>query len=380
MKQQVRSRIGWRMTRLAACGVVGLLCMTTTPSARAETPAVLARGINITHWFRFPPSNRAQAMSHNLDDTAIASLKQAGFTYIRLAIGPEEVMQDLAIQADKLTAIIDVVARIEHAGLGVMIEPHPEQMQHWNLQHNQQARAKLLGFWHDLAPALKRFPARLTFPELVNEPSFEDPKQWDAFQGQLLSVVRAILPNDTIILTGTNWSSIDGLLKVQPVADRNVIYSFHTYEPQLLTLLGFWDPAINKDQLARYLPFPVNDPAVCKTQVAQIHDPHTLGAAQYWCSLRQNPAAVLKNLTRASNWGHTHQVSVVMTEFGAVQKLAAPVRVAYLTAVRQSADQLGLGWALWGLDDQMGFSQPAGGYRTASQLEPGVMHALGVRR
>jgi endoglucanase len=251
-------------------------------------------------------------------------------------------------------------------------------MQHWNLQRNAQARAILLGFWHDLAPALKRFPAQLTFPELVNEPSFDDPRQWDAFQRQLLAVVRAALPQNTVILTGTNWSSLDGLLKVQPVADPDVIYSFHTYDPTLLTILGTWDPAINKKQLAQYIPFPVTDQAACKAQVSGIRDAHTLAVAQYWCSMHVNEASLSKGLSRATNWGRQHHVSVALTEFGASDRLQARSRLAYLSAMRKAAEQLGLPWAIWGLDDQMGFGQAPRAFRTASQLSPDVLRALGL--
>ncbi len=386
MAQQAKTRTtGRQKTRLRACSaLVGLLwgASATFFPAWAEVPAtrlaILARGINITHWFRFPPNNHAQAMAGDVSDAGLAALKQAGFTYIRLAVGPEEVMQGQNLVPDKLAAIISVVGRIEQAGLGVMIEPHPELMQHWNLQRNAQARENLLGFWRDLAPALKQFSTRLTFPELVNEPGFDDPGQWDIFQRQLLVIVRAALPDSTIILTGTNWSSIDGLLKTQPVADQDVIYSFHTYEPQLLTLLGFWDPAIRKGQLARYLPFPIKDQASCKAEVSAIEDPHTLAIAQYWCSTHQDAASISKNLARATNWGHVHHVVVAMTEFGAADKLKASSRLAYLASVREGAEKLGLPWAIWGLDDQMGFGQRPGGFNSTSQLPPDILQALGL--
>jgi endoglucanase len=383
MKLKPTGRIGTFCRRWRAVPVVaGLLAGLALPQAHADAPgprmAVLARGINITHWFRFPPSRNARLMAGDLDDAAIASLRQVGFTYVRLSIGPEEVMDGQSIAPDKLAAIISVVGRIERAGLGVMIEPHPELMQHWNLERNAQARAVLLGFWHDLAPALKRFPVQLTFPELVNEPSFNDPAQWDAFQRQLLAVVRASLPENTVVLTGTNWSSLDGLLKVQPVADANVVYSFHTYEPTLLTLLGTWDPAIKFKQLAQYIPFPVTDEAACKAEVSGIRDAHTLAVAQYWCSMRVNETSLSKDLGRAVRWGRVHHVSVAMTEFGANGSLQPRARLAYFSAMRRATEQLGLPWAVWGLDDQMGFGQTPGAFRTASQLSPGMLRALGL--
>ncbi len=370
-----------RMTSVHAAVLLLALIPLQAATAQADAPAarvaVLARGINITHWFRFVPNRNAHAMAADLDGSALVALKRVGFTYVRLPVGPEEVMDGQHIASDKLSALITAIGRIEQAGLGVMIEAHPELMQHWNLQNNINAQRLLVGFWQDLAPALRRFPAATTFPELVNEP-MSDPSKWDALQSRLLAKVRAFLPNDTIILTGTDWSSIDGLLKTKPVADPDVIYSFHTYEPQLLTLLGSWDPAINKKQLAEYLPFPAADSVRCKGSISKITDPHTHAVAEYWCSLHPDAASIKKNLARAVQWGRMHNASVAMTEFGASSELNTTARLAYIAAVRRSAEQLGLPWALWGLDDQMGLDQKPGGFSSSEQLPAKTLHALGL--
>ena len=376
------SKPAW--VRAVCCSLwvaVGLLTFVADASAVAPSArvAVLDRGINITHWFRFVSNRNADAMAAYMGAPALADLKRAGFTYVRLSVGPEEVMASDHIEADKLAALVTVIGRIEHAGLGVMVEPHPEQIQNWDLQDNENARQELFGFWHDLAPALRRFSPALTFPELVNEPSLKDPARWNALQSRLLAQVRAVLPHNTVILTGTDWSSIDGLLKVRPLADTNVVYSFHSYEPQLLALLGFWDPAINKKQLAANLPFPAADPTRCKAAISAMTDPHTHAVAEYWCSLHPDDAMISRNLARATQWGRKQGVSVALTEFGASSELNARARLAYLSAVRRSAEALGLPWALWGLDDQMGLGEAAGGLSAAIKLPPSTMRALGLR-
>lgn len=363
---------------LTACFLSLVLSDTASADAPAARMEALSHGLNISHWFRFPPSNAAAAMQSDLEDGAIASLRRAGFTFVRVPVGPEEVMQGDHIVPAQRDAIVQAVGRLEKAGLAVLVDPNPELMNHWNLGGNQAAQDKLLGFWRDLAPALRGLPPDLTFPEVVNEPMFRDPAQWDVLQRRLLATIRASLPDDTLILTGTDWSSIDGLLKVRPVDDANVIYSFHTYEPQMLALLGFWDPAIHHDEFARALPFPVQDVAACRHQVAAIADAHTRSVAGYWCSMHQDGASVRRNLARAAEWGRAHHVSVAMTEFGAAGALNQQARGNLLTAVRSGAEQLHLPWALWALDDQMGFGLPPGAYHSEDQLAPVVMRALGL--
>lgn len=373
-----------RRSRLRVLGVIGsalIPLLASTAPSRAEAPpdrmAMLARGLNVAHWFRFPPDPSTRALRSYMDDAAIASLKQVGFTYVRLAVGPEVVMRGNGIASDKLDAIVSAVERFQKAGLAVMVEPHPQNLGNWNLQNNADARQRLLGFWRDLAPALAHLPPALTFPEVVNEPMFADPAQWDRMQGDLVDIIRAALPRNTIVLAGADWSSINGLLRVKPVADRNVVYTFHTYEPQVLTLLASWEQGVDTASMGK-LPFPVSDQGRCRAAVSAIQHQRTRDIANYWCSERHDGATVAANLNRAVKWGRDNGVSVALTEFGAVRALNEESRNAYLEAVRQAAEQARIGWGLWALEDSMGFAVQPGRYAASTPLPPGVLRALGL--
>ena len=73
--------IGYRLL-LAALALVLL-------AGSTDLPPVLARGINITNWFRFPPSRDPAALRGYLDNATLRSLKHAGFTFVRLAVQPD---------------------------------------------------------------------------------------------------------------------------------------------------------------------------------------------------------------------------------------------------------------------------------------------------
>src|SRR5580704_15055879 len=53
-----------------------------------DRTAVLRRGINITGWFRYPSSRDPAALRAWLSDTAMAGIRSAGFTFVRLAVDP----------------------------------------------------------------------------------------------------------------------------------------------------------------------------------------------------------------------------------------------------------------------------------------------------
>ena len=342
-------------------------------AARAEPPPdrlhVLQRGVSITGWFRFAASADPAALRSYLSDPAIADLHRAGFSFVRLPVQPEF----LLAAPERLPLLVEAIRRLQRAGLAVLIDAHPAT---WHLETSEADRAGLRAFWRILAPALRPLDPRLTFPELLNEPVFPHAaEQWAALQDQLLGTVRIALPQYTVVLTGNDWGSVAGLAALHPVADGNVIYSFHYYEPAELTALAAYRPALDRGALAR-LPFPA-EPAACAS-LADRTDADTAGVIRFYCALHWDPARVAEHIAAAADWGRRNHAAVLLGEFGASAALVPLARNAWLRAVREACDTNGIGWALWGYDDVMGFAVP----RPPGQhpiLDPGVLRALGLR-
>jgi endoglucanase len=352
-------RIGYRL--LATVLVLVLL------GASREPPEALRRGINITHWFRFPPSGDPSALRGYLDDAALEELRRAGFTFVRLPVQP-----DLLAEPG---ALADAVARIEKHGLAVVVALFATG---WHLESDPADRTKLLGTWRLLAPLLRRFDPAATFPEVLNEPVFAgDPDAWTRLQHQAVLAIRGALPANTIVLTGASWGGVGGLLSLQPEPDPNVVYSFHLYEPAELTALGAYRSGLDTDAMAR-LPFPVTDAAACEATAGASRDPATAGLMRFYCAQHWNVTRLTARVAEVGAWARLHQVFVLAGEFGASQRLNAPARLAWLSAVRAACEQQAIGWALWGYDDSMGFGlHPADPRR---RLDPDVLRALGLVR
>ncbi len=82
-------------------------------AARAGTAtgaARLSHGINITGWFRFPPSRDPAALEGYLSDPALADLRRAGFDFVRLAVDPD-VVETPAAEAVLIRSIAASSAR-----------------------------------------------------------------------------------------------------------------------------------------------------------------------------------------------------------------------------------------------------------------------------
>ena len=350
--------------------LLGLAPASATPPS--DRVAVLRRGVNITNWFRFPPSLSPAALRGYMGDAAMADLRRAGFTFVRLAVQPEILLTASgAVDAQRIGLVTEAVARFERSGLAVLVELHPVT---WQLEQSAGDRGKLLLVWRALAPALSRLDARLTFPAVVNEPVFkQDPAAWETLQNNALATIRAALPNNTVILTGNEWGSLDGLLRLHPAHDGNVVYSFHFYEPTLLTTLGAYQSGLDQTALAT-LPFPVTDPGACAGIAAA--EP-TKGAIRYYCGQHWDVDRLTARIAQAGEWARRNAVIVLAGEFGARDRLNRPARLAWLRAARNGFEGSGMGWALWGYEDSFGFAVPRPpGARPA--LNPAVLDALGL--
>jgi endoglucanase len=358
------------MTRAWPLAMLFLCLLAGQPGAAEDPgPVTLSRGMNITGWFQFPASRQPAALAGYMSKQALADLRSAGFDFVRLAVDPEVVASTAGI-----ALLVDAIRHIQRAGLIVIVSPHP---QGWHLETEQADRNRLLGFWRTLAPALLPLDAARTVPEVLNEPVFPgDPAGWGMLQRQVLDEIRKSLPHQTIVLTGQDWGSIGGLLALQPVIDKDVVYSFHFYDPSELTSLAAYRPDLDRASLAR-LPFPADDRAACDTTAEAARDQDTGDLMRYYCTLGWNRAGLDAVIDRASNWARLHRVNLLAGEFGASARLNAPARLAWLRSVRESLQTHGVGWALWGYDDVMGLDvpRPPPSY---PMLDRDVLSALGL--
>jgi len=117
--------------------------------------------------------------------------------------------------------------------------------------------------------------------------------------------------------------------------------------------------------------------AGCRTAADSAADGATRGLINFVCSMRWDAARVGARIEQAAAWGRDHHAAVLLGEFGASRALNAPARLAWLEAVRLACAQRGIGWALWGYDDVMGFGiDPHTPARAA--MDRATLSALGL--
>lgn len=362
------------------------------PSPAAQRAAALAKGLNLPHWFWLPVGGEKNFASPDFftadDAKAIAA---AGFTCVRIPIDPGRlfggtagfVNAGIVKKLDKALDILNdsgLVAVIDLHALGTQSEDlYDKQLHDDTKPTGKKAEENFIKNWTALAKHLSsRDPAKVVL-ELLNEPVFEKaPARWPAIQTKLLAAVRSEAPLHTVILTGGNWSSIDGLLALpDPLpSDSNVIYTFHFYEPHTFTHQGAtWGPpnwALFKD-----LPYP-STPEALETPAAKIEDRVARAEALWYGRERWDAAKVAARLNRATIWAKQRNVVLWCGEFGVIAGAPGESRQRWTADVRTSLERAGIGWCVWDWAGNFGLTptrRPETGPRI---LDHAMIAALGL--
>jgi len=353
----------------------------------AERLALLAHGINLNNWFSPWASPAAYATAFRPEEAAF--LKKAGFTVCRLPLDPDLLFDPFDPSTPKpvIRAVDRGVRLLLDAGLAVIFDPiHGSSATvEWEngLDHDPVFLNKAEVYWEALARRFAGISVDRIFFEVMNEPHLSarenvDPGWWQPVQEALVAAIRRGAPSSTIIVTGERWGGIDGLLELKPLTDRNLVYSFHWYDPFTFTHQGAtWGGPIQAELSG--IPYP-SGPAAVAGVAAAAEDPKARAQIIRYGSETWDEARVRAGLARAAAWAAANRVPVFCGEFGVYRKVVPPSdRLRWISDVRRSLESLGTGWCMWDYETDFGlvtYAEP--GWRRGIQVDSGCLAALGL--
>ncbi len=218
-------------------------------SAFAEEPTnpsgfIIHRGVNLSHWlsqdFKWAP--RLEWITEN-DIHYIASL---GFDHVRLPIDEIEMWhEDGSQNAEAFELMISALNWCRTEQLNVILDLHTVRAHHFNAAesggHNTlwtdpKEQEHFIDLWRQLSAVLRDYPNDFLAYEVMNEPTAEDPEDWNKLISKSMDYIRSVEP-DRVVIFGANMWQIPQMMPLLyvPENDKNIILSFHTYEPLLFT-------------------------------------------------------------------------------------------------------------------------------------------------
>jgi aryl-phospho-beta-D-glucosidase BglC (GH1 family) len=341
----------------------------------------LERGINASEWFAQSPNDYSAARTNRYTDARdIALMAHLGFDHVRLSIDPVP-LEQYPRAADGLNA--DFVTRLDRAvdsilanGLAVEIDLQPEDNYKQQLRVGDYAVDELTMLWRKLAAHYAgRDPDRVFF-EILNEPEVNDAYRWAGIQARLAAAIRQAAPRNTIIATGANYSNLQDLLALHPLADGNVIYNFHFYEPHEFTHQGAtW--GLTWWSYTHGIPYPPSDTTM-QALLLEVPDAADRFALEsYWLD-HWDAHRIRMTIDAAAAWARENNVPLICNEFGAYRNGADPVsRANWIHDVRTAFEADGIGWAMWDYRGSFGVVTKQDGQ--PAQVDGAVIGALGLK-
>ncbi|HVZ83924.1 MAG TPA: cellulase family glycosylhydrolase [Terracidiphilus sp.] len=340
----------------------------------------LKRGINVSHWFS--QSAGDYSAHHTETETTpadIALIAKLGFDNVRLSVDAAP-LEQYPRDADGLNA--DFTGRLDKAldtilanGMAVTVDLHPEEPYKQGIRTSNDAVDRFIALWRHLAAHYaNRDPERVFF-EIMNEPEVSDPYRWAGIQARAAAAIRETAPKNTIIATGPNYSDIVDLLTQHPLADGNVIYNFHFYDPHEFTHQGAsWGVPFWIDEHG--IPYPATGSSM-QELVQQVPDPaDRFRLENYWLD-HWDAHRIRLLIDEAAAWGKANDVPLICNEFGVYRAVAPPAsRLAWLHDVRTALEADGIGWAMW--DYHNGFGVAVKDASGKSIVDPDTVKALGL--
>jgi len=349
-----------------------------TAFARAQH---LKWGINASQWFAQSANNYSAARTNlYTDDGDIALMAKLGFDNVRLSIDAMP-LEQYPRGKDGLNA--EFVARLDHAvdtmlaqGLAVQIDLHPESSYKQQLRSSDDQVDRMTMLWRRLAAHYAGRDPEKVFFEILNEPEVHDAYRWAGIQARLAATIREAAPKNTIIATGPNYSDIVDLLAMHPLADGNVIYTFHFYDPHEFTHQGagwgeaWWSYTHN-------IPYPAAESSM-EESLKQVPDAaNRFKLEGYWLD-HWDAHRIHFLIDEAAAWAHENNVPLICNEFGVYRDYTDVVsRTAWIHDVRTALEADGIGWTMW--DYRGGFGVVWKEDGQPARVDEKVVEALGLK-
>ena len=397
------------------CLLALALALTMSPADAASFKA--KRGISLDIWNTWPDESQWSDESvilpfpewrKTVKAADLEALKAAGFDFIRIPVDPSPFLSDKTIALrEKLYADVLASAQVvEAAGLKVIIDLH------WfpaggNRSIGTQEVLKDDALFASYLDALRRIAGLLAKEnpqtlalELFNEPTIDcdedGTNDWPGKLKQAFTAARERAPNSSLILSGACWGGAEGLVKLNPkdFADNNLIWSFHSYDPFILTHQG----ATWTGDFMPYvygLPFPLHDAnngeldkalAAIRARISkEAPKARRAGMLSYLdeeiakiATKEGLDAAMDKSFDLVSNWATKNSVDpadILLGEFGMIRQeygnpqiVPPATRATYYQSQINRAESHGFMWSMWSFGGAFGVVEAFEGKETEPEV------------
>lgn len=318
----------------------------------------ISRGVNIGNWL-----SQSWVMGEQREkiftEEDIELLAANGFDHIRLPVDEAQLFNmDMTLNESTVELIHRTVDCCVEHGLKVIFDLHI--LRSFNFLDNDaplwkstEEQDKLVDMWRDIQGILRDYPVTSVAYEILNEAVAPTDGQWSDLMLRVVSMIRET-EKDRVIVLGANMQNQVGHVKniIVPEGDRNILLSFHFYEPLLITHyqaswtqlrnLHFIGPMHYPGQL-----IPDDVYAALNDEEKTVVEPYNHSYDKEW--MRQM-------WQEAVDYAKTKGIGLYLGEFGCLVNCGEEVRLAWFKDVVDLCRELGIPYTMWEYNSQFGFA------------------------
>ncbi len=269
-----------------------------------EAIAAMQKGINIGNTME--PPYEAGWNNPKVQEYYFDMYREAGFTCVRIPVrwdnytGKTPPYEINEAWLDRVEQVVDWGLQRD---LFIIINAHHDN---WIKDDYSDAnKARFDSIWTQISTRFKNKTDKLIF-EVLNEPHGLTKAQNDDMHQRILSIIRKTNPTRLVIFQGNEWGGSEELIAAAIPDDEYIIGSFHSYDPYLFGLQG----------------------------------KGTWGTSYDYTVLNNKFNAV-------HNWSETHNIPVLLGEFGALSTCDFNSRMRHYRAYVENAQKYGFAIIAW---------------------------------
>lgn len=320
-------------------------------TAEASDTFTVQRGTNLAHWLS-QSNARGTAREKFITAKDIEDIAQMGFDHVRLPIDEEQMWDENGNRHDEafqlMTNCVDWCAE---NNLRIIIDLHILRSHHFNAKEKplwtvQKEQEKFFDLWRDLSKALNKHPNSLVAYELMNEAVADNPEWWNNIVANAVEAIRQLEPHRTIVIGSNRWQSTDtfDVLEVPP-GDKNILLSFHFYEPFIFSHYNAsWTAMKNYKG-------PIHYPGVILTEAEfEALPPEMKEPAKEWVGRQFNKEIILEHWAKPIAKAKALGLPLYCGEFGIINNTtqeAEPDKMRWYEDMIQLFEETGIGYANW---------------------------------
>lgn len=338
---------------------IGLPHVAIAEAAGGKNEFEIRRGVNLSHWLSQRDERPREQMATYITEYDFIMLKAKGFDHIRLPIDEKEFWDEEGEPLEDAWDYLDKA--ITWAGrndLRIIVDLHIIRSHYFNAAHQGNAHVntlwadpreqkKFITLWDEISDRIGESCVNRVAYEFMNEAVADDPEDWNNLIKKVYAFMRKKEPKRTFVIGSNRWQTLDTLEHLWvPENDKNLIISFHNYEPMPLThYKASWSRLKDYDGPIQYPGKPLGADSFIDelgdkySQATKDHLKDVNGAFDY--------ERILERLQIAVDFSEKHALPVYCGEWGCIVYAPRELRLAYYRDWIKAFEKLGIAQAVW---------------------------------